>query len=135
MKPRVDRHGPAVLDWYLKNIRPLIDPENKSVYLFPAIRSVAGKLNPSTFRTWFQSAANDAGVPMTFHRFRHGFASILVRMGESMRNIADMLGNTEGVCSKRYAFLDPNHSAKIAQDAMAEAAAAAERTIRKRSRK
>jgi hypothetical protein len=135
MKPRVDRHGPAVLDWYLKNIRPLIDPENKSVYLFPAIRSVAGKLNPSTFRTWFQSAANDAGVPMTFHRFRHGFASILVRMGESMRNIADMLGNTEGVCSKRYAFLDPDHSAKIAQDAMAEAAAAAERTIRKRSRK
>ncbi|EPX79375.1 tyrosine-type recombinase/integrase [Litoreibacter arenae] len=134
MKPRIDRHGPAVLNWYLKFIRPLIDPENKSIYLFPAIRTVGGRLNPSTFRTWFQSAANDADVPMTFHRFRHGFASILVRMGEPMRNIADMLGNTEAVCSKRYAFLDPDRSAQIAQGAMARAAATAEKTLRKKAR-
>ncbi len=92
-------------------------------------------MNPSTFRLWFQAAANDAGVPMTFHRFRHGFASILIRMGKSMRNIADMLGNTEAVCSKRYAFLDPDRSAKIAQDAMVQAAAEAERIIRIRGRK
>ncbi|TNF13009.1 MAG: site-specific integrase [Rhodobacteraceae bacterium] len=135
MSPRKERHGPAVLDWYLKKIRPLIDPENKSIYLFPSISVVGGRLNPSTFRLWFQSAANDAGVPMTFHRFRHGFASILIRMGKSMRNIADMLANTEAVCSKRYAFLDPDRSAKQAQDAMVEAAAEAERTIRKRGRK
>lgn len=135
MTPRVNRQGPAVLDWYLKSIRPLIDPKNESIYLFPSIRVPGGRLHPSTFRQWFQSAANDAGVPMTFHRFRHGFASILVRMGESMRNIADMLANSEAVCSKRYAFLDPDSSAKIAQDAMEEAAAAAERTIRKRSKK
>lgn len=135
MTPRVNRQGPAVLDWYLKSIRPLIDPKNESIYLFPSIRVPGGRLHPSTFRQWFQSAANDAGVPMTFHRFRHGFASILVRMGESMRNTADMLANSEAVCSKRYAFLDPDSSAKIAQDAMEEAAAAAERTIRKRSKK
>ena len=135
MTPRVNRQGPAVLDWYLKSIRPLIDPKNESIYLFPSIRVPGGRLHPSTFRQWFQSAANDAGVPMTFHRFRHGFASILVRMGESMRNIADMLANSEAVCSKRYAFLDPDSSAKIAQDAMAEAASAAECTIRKRNKK
>lgn len=135
LKPRIDRHGPAILNWYLKFIRPLIDPENKSFYLFPAIRTVGGRLNPSTFRTWFQSAANDAGVPMTFHRFRHGFASILVRMGEPMRNIADMLGNTEAICSKRYAFLDPDRSAQIAQDTMAKAAAAVETTLRKEARR
>lgn len=134
LKPRIDRYGPAVLNWYLKFIRPLIDPENKSIYLFPAIRTVGGRINPSTFRTWFQSAANDAGVPMTFHRFRHGFASILVQMGEPMRNIADMLGNTEAMCSKRYAFLDPDRSAQIAQDAMAKAAAATEITLRKKAR-
>ncbi|MCB1313714.1 MAG: site-specific integrase [Sedimentitalea sp.] len=135
MSPRADRQGPDVLDWYLREIRPLIDPDNKSIYLFASIQTAGGRMNPSTFRNWFQSAANDAGIPMTFHRFRHGFASILIREGESMRIIADMLANTVGVCATRYAFLDPDRSARQAQEAMTRAADKAERRIRKGGRR
>ena len=132
--PPRGNHGPAVLDWYLAHIRPLIDPQNASIYLFPSIRGRGGRLNPSTFRYWFQSAANDAKLPMTFHRFRHGFASILIRDGVDIRNIADLLGNTVAVCARRYAFLDPGRGAKIAQDAMVRAAQESEADLRKGAR-
>jgi site-specific recombinase XerD len=123
-----------VLDWYLAHIRPMIDPKNASIYLFPSIRTSGGRLNPSTFRYWFQSAANDAEMPMTFHRFRHGFASILIREGEDIRNIADMLANTPAVCARRYAFLDPDRGATHSQNTMMRAANNVEPTLRKGAR-
>lgn len=134
MTPCAERHGPAVLDWYLAHIRPLIDPKNASIYLFPSIRTPGGRLNPSTFRYWFQSAANDAGMAMTFNRFRHGFASILIREGEDIRNISDMLANTPAVCARRYAFLDPDRGATHSQNTMTRAANNVEQTLRRGAR-
>jgi hypothetical protein len=123
---RRERDGPQIMDWYLHEIRPLLDPQGESIHLFPSIQKTGGRINPSTFGIWFQAAVNDADLVMTFHRFRTGLAVLLVRRGVPMRQIADLLANTETTCRQRYAFLDPDRSAKASQDAMVAAAAEVE---------
>ncbi len=140
MSLRHERQGPQILDWYLAEIRPLLDPpgpeldpqgkrlnpHGMSIYLVPSIRKRGGRINPSTFDIWFQSAANDAGISMTFHKFRTGLASLLIRNKTPLQEVADLLAHTLRVCQKRYAYINPDKSAQSAQDAMIAGADAVE---------
>jgi site-specific recombinase XerD len=59
----------------------------------------------------------------TPHRFRHTFARILLQRGVSIRDVADLLGNSEAICRKHYAAWIPERQARltgILQDAFTE---------------
>jgi integrase len=99
--------GAEVLDWYLDRIRPLFPHAQDNVHLFPSITKPGDPLDYATFDPWFQRAAAAVDLPMTFHRFRHGKATLLLK--EDWGNLplaAAELGNTIGVCARNYAWLD-----------------------------
>ncbi|APE43249.1 hypothetical protein BOO69_07330 [Sulfitobacter alexandrii] len=99
--------GPKVMAWYLKKIRPLFPHHETNIYLFPAIMTAGKRLCDKTFDAWFQRAASAADLPMTFHQWRHGYASLLLSANwNNLPLAAEMLGNTPGVCAKNYAWID-----------------------------
>ena len=99
--------GPKVLDWYLKVIRPLFPHHQKSIYLFPAIEKPRERLDYGVFDTWFQRAAAAAELQMTFHQWRHGYASLLLDADwNNLPFAAQMLGNTDAVCARNYGWID-----------------------------
>ena len=111
--------GTKVLDWYMKNIRPLFPLHATSTYLFPGVEVEGQHLGHALFDTWFQRAATSAGLPMTFHQWRHGYASILLADDWSNLQVAaSMLGNTPEVCAKNYAWIDKTKMIEKGQDVM-----------------
>jgi integrase/recombinase XerD len=62
-------------------------------------------------------------VKPTPHRFRHSFARILLQRGVSVRDVADLLGNTERMVYKHYAAWIPERQERltsILKDAFAD---------------
>ena len=116
---RKELFGPQVLAWYLNKIRPLFPHAAKNIHLFPAVESPDLPLSKNTFDAWFQRAASEAGIPMTFHRWRHGYASLLLAQSWSNLQVAaDMLGNTPAVCAKSYAWINKQKIYSHGQDIM-----------------
>lgn len=104
---RKELYGPQVIEWYLNHIRPLFPHARTSDYLFPAVLSANRPLPPETFDTWFQCAASRAKLPMTFHQWRHGYATLLLQANwNNLSLAARMLGNTPKVCAANYAWID-----------------------------
>lgn len=116
-----DLYGPEVLDWYLEKIRPLFPHADDCIYLFPAIENAGRPLGKGTFDGWFQRASGEVGLHMTFHKWRHGYATLLLDTSWSnLKVAADMLGNTMGVCEKNYAWINKKKLHKDGQAIMAE---------------
>ena len=112
-------HGPQVLAWYLDRIRPLFEHEATSIYLFPAVQAQGKSLNHKTFDTWFQRSASAVKFPMTFHKWRHGYASLLLAATwNNLSHAAQMLGNTPDVCARNYGWIDRERLVLQTQDAM-----------------
>lgn len=106
-KLRKELYGPQVLNWYLQTIRPLFPHAEKSIYLFPSVERAGPPLHTRTFDTWFQAASAKAELPMSFHRWRHGYATLLIAQGwDNLIFAAKMLGNTPEVCRRNYAWLE-----------------------------
>ena len=58
---------------------------------------------------------------MTFHRFRHGYATLLLARGwDNLVFAAKMLGNTPEVCRRNYAWLDDEDIIERGQDILIE---------------
>ena len=118
-------HGPKVLAWYLNQIRPLFPHSNDSIYLFPAVGTAGRPLDKGTFDRWFQRAASSAGLPMTFHQWRHGYASLLLSVDwGNLPQAAQLLGNTPAVCARNYAWIDEEKLILEGQDRMIASAEA-----------
>ncbi|THH34278.1 hypothetical protein E4Z66_18950, partial [Aliishimia ponticola] len=89
--------GFAVLDWYLKSIRPLFDYGNAdfckqkkcamSPYLFVSEKSAA-PLDGRLFYRWLTSCSHAIELRMTPHNYRHGFATLLLARSWSNRGRA-----------------------------------------------
>ena len=113
----IELHGPQVLAWYLAKVRPLFPHHKTSIYLFPSVKMPGKQLANRTFDTWFQRAATEARLPMTFHQWRHGYASLLLDADWSnLPHAAQMLGNTPGVCANNYAWINKERLILEAQD-------------------
>lgn len=59
----------------------------------------------------------------TPHRFRHTFARILLQRGVGVKDVADLLGNTEAIVRKSYSAWVPEHQVRltnILKDAFAD---------------
>lgn len=118
-------HGPQVLRWYLDVIRPLFAHAEASIYLFPAVTKPGQSLAHKTFDTWFQRAASEAELPMTFHMWRHGYASLLLAQDwGNLAHAAAMLGNTPAVCARNYGWIDEEKLYLAGQEKMIASAEA-----------
>lgn len=104
---RRELHGHEVMSWYLARIRPLFPHAERNIFLFPAVEDGEKPLYKGVFDVWFQRAATEAGLPTTFHRWRHGYATLLLDADPSNLQVAaDMLGNTPAVCARNYAWIN-----------------------------
>jgi len=52
-------------------------------------------------------------VKPTPHRFRHTFARIILQRGVTVRDVTDLLGNSEEVVRKHYAAWIPERQARL----------------------
>lgn len=119
----IQLHGKAVMDWYVKTIRPLFPASARSPFLFPSVMDPAKPMPRTAFDAHFQRIASEVGIPMTFHKWRHGFASLLLRENWSNLTLAaDMLGNTPNVCSRNYVFINKSKLIKEGQKVILESA-------------
>lgn len=117
--------GPVVMSWYLAKIRPLFPNAKESIYLFPSVQCPGKPLSKNTFDAWFQRAASLVGLPMTFHQWRHGYASLLLSASwDNLGYAAILLGNTPGVCAKNYAWIDEERMLLEGQQRVIDAARA-----------
>ncbi|MDO5604807.1 MAG: hypothetical protein Q4G25_06555 [Paracoccus sp. (in: a-proteobacteria)] len=114
---RRELHGHDVMSWYLAKIRPLFPHAERNIFLFPAVETGGKPLCRGVFDTWFQRAATEAGLPMTFHRWRHGYATLLLDADfTNLQVAADMLGNTTAVCARNYAWINKTKLFQQGQD-------------------
>jgi len=92
VEPLTDEVGEALLE-YLRHGRP--NAKHAEVFLtarapFHPLRSPT---NVSTMVAHRMRRAGVSGCPMGSHVFRHTFASRMLRHGQSLKTIADMLGH------------------------------------------
>jgi integrase len=89
--------------------RSLTYDRSASDFMF---RKANGRAWSSEYKTYFQKARIDAGLPteLTFHGLRHTYASQLIQSGASLIAVADQLGhaNTQTV-SATYGHLAGYH--------------------------
>jgi integrase len=69
---------------------------------------------PDRFSSSFRYYVHKLGIPVTFHGFgRHGFATIALRAGVSVREVMEILGHTSRAMTDRYTSVlsDQQHDA------------------------
>lgn len=99
-------NGFEVVEWYMKNIRPLYPEAAKSDFFFPAIK-VQGSLPYGTFLGWFKRETRAAGLPMTPHNFRHGLASLLIDANPGRWDLIErLLDDTIGTARNYYGWVN-----------------------------
>lgn len=100
--------GLATLEWFLKEIRPIILDGRGSKWLFPSIENPSQHLPYTTFLRWWTAQVDGTELHgMTPHFFRHGQATILAaRHPGNWGLVAERIGDSEAVTRKRYAFVD-----------------------------
>ncbi len=66
-------------------------------------------IHNSTFSSRFSEIAHKAGLKASFHTLRHSHASLLLKMGESLKVISARLGHSGiGITADIYAHLTPD---------------------------
>jgi integrase len=83
-------------------------PASSSDHVFLRHRRPYGRLNPSAITALVSSRARRCGLPTAIHphAFRHAFASRLLRAGQPIKAIADLLGHRSLAAVAVYAKVD-----------------------------
>ncbi|WP_192965952.1 hypothetical protein [Phycobacter azelaicus] len=103
---RGNLNGLEVIEWYMREIRPLYPDADMSPYLFPGIWT-DGSLNYKTFLNWFKRETRLAGLPMTPHNFRHGLASLLIQKNPGRWDLLErLLDDTVGTARRNYGWVN-----------------------------
>lgn len=103
---RGNLNGFEVIEWYMKEIRPLFPNADSSDFFFPAVE-VEGSLPYGTFLEWFKRETRAAGLPMTPHNFRHGLASLLIDANPGRWDLLErLLDDTVGTARKYYGWVN-----------------------------
>lgn len=73
-------------------------------------------IHNSTFSSRFSEIAHKAGLKASFHTLRHSHASLLLKMGESLKVISARLGHSGiGITADIYAHLTPDAQKEAAR--------------------
>jgi integrase len=88
-----------------------LEPTRKDDHLaFVEVSNVVGKHGPLLRDAYLRGTVE---VKPTPHRFRHTFARIILQRGVSVRDVADLLGNSEQMVRKHYAAWIPERQARL----------------------
>ena len=71
-----------------------------------------GRIANNIARDFGKAAAKAGLVGFTFHDLRHSHASFLVKAGESLNTVREILGHQSISMTLRYAHLSPTHQAE-----------------------
>jgi len=110
----------------LQEILANYSPQRTSQWFFPSPRG--RRWDPDNFSERIRKINQTCGLEWSCLDFRHTFGSQLAQKGESLYKIAELMGNSPGICRKHYAALMPEKmhdtvefgSAKFPTDSKAE---------------
>ncbi|MCB1359168.1 MAG: hypothetical protein KDK53_22595 [Maritimibacter sp.] len=112
--------GFDILEFYLREIRPLFGGHTESDFLFPAIEPVAKHLVVQTFDGWLGVCSSEVGITLTAHNYRHGFASVEINEDPTCFETLSMVtGDSVSVLRKHYAFILRERHQRTMQSARA----------------
>ena len=115
--------GPAILSFYLKEIRPLFPEAVNTHCFFPPIleaKTTGSGLCKASFDLWLSEGSERIGLPLTSHNFRHGYCSIDINDGRrSIQDLAKIMGDTVAVLQRYYAWINARQSVQNVQTDMA----------------
>lgn len=98
---------------YVRNERP----EGDQPWVFLRHRRPYGRLTPRTIGKIVRARSARRGVgPISPHVLRHTFASRLLRGGQSMKTIADLLGHRSLTSTGIYAKVDDSRLLEVAEE-------------------
>ena len=129
-------HGPEILKFYLREIRPLCPEADKTHCLFPPIEHAhtteTGFL-AGTFNVWLAEGSAEIGLPLSSHNFRHGYCSIAINGGRvSIEDLAKIMGDAVATVRRHYAWINGAASVVAVQKDIALRRAESVQRARKR---
>ncbi len=104
--------------WYCQVIRPLFPHAETSPYLFPAVKTPGGHLNPDFFGAEFAALMRTVvNLPMTPHQMRHGQTSLLLNAyPNEIEVIAKRIDDTPQTLRQYYGWLNALKLVERGQD-------------------
>jgi len=95
-----------LLDHYLQVERP--DPCSPALFVVLKGPARGARMTPAGLRSLFRHHRNTSGVELANpHRFRHTFASDMVRAGMSLPALMQLMGHTDIETTMRYVKVSP----------------------------
>ena len=115
---RTTKAGTHVFTWVPEWLQERIKARAKKhgQYIFGEHRPTTLDIITETWRRRLNALWELCGewkVRPTPHRFRHTFARIVLQRGVSVRDVADLLGNSEQMVRKHYAAWIPERQARL----------------------
>jgi integrase/recombinase XerD len=103
----------ATLVRYLRDERPYSDDP----FVFVRKRSPHSRLSPAALKPVLAACIHRSGLPQcSAHSLRHAFASRLLRHGQSLKTIADLLGHRSFSAVSIYAKVDHPRLLEVATE-------------------
>lgn len=115
---RTTKAGTTVCTWVPQWLQDRIRAKaaERGPYIFGAHKPTTLDIITEIWRRRLNKLWKDCGewkVRPTPHRFRHTFARILLQRGVPVQDVADLLGNTEGIVRKSYSAWVPERQSRI----------------------
>jgi integrase len=115
---RTTKAGTHVYTWVPEWLQERIKERSETVgpYIFGEHTSKVLDVITETWRRKLNRLWDICGAwkhKPTPHRFRHTFARILLQRGVTVRDVADLLGNSEAMVRKHYAAWIPERQARL----------------------
>lgn len=104
-QPETKRNRVVPISSALHEILTVYTPERTEPWFFPSPRGK--RWDPDNFSQTLREINRQHGLSWSCLDFRHTFGSHLAQKGESLYKIAELMGNSPGICRKHYAALMP----------------------------
>ena len=104
-QPKTKRNRVVPISEALLGVLDRYQPARTGPWFFPSPASK--RWDPDNFSERLRNVNRDHDLVWSCLDFRHTFGSHLAQKGESLYKIATLMGNSEEICRKHYAALDP----------------------------
>jgi integrase len=112
-QPKTKRNRVVPISDALNRILGNYASPTDSIWFFPSPRGK--KWNPDNFSQDLRKINKAIGLDWSCLDFRHTFGSHLAQKGESLYKIAELMGNSPGICRRHYAALVPEKMTDVVE--------------------